>query len=121
MQPRDFTVRATLAKVQYHYDFAMIGVEKEEARRLVFIVEKFKDVAKKEYESETAHLHSGRESDSPVDTGEQFCPGRNYSKRRAESAKRRIKLYDRQALDIIVNKNNSFQNAVSQTRRLECK
>ncbi|MDR1340332.1 MAG: DUF6261 family protein [Prevotellaceae bacterium] len=55
---RDFTVRATLAKVQYHYDFAMTGVEKEEARRLVFIVEKYKDAAKKEYESETAHLRS---------------------------------------------------------------
>jgi hypothetical protein len=33
-------------------------VEKEEARRLVFIVEQYKDAAKKEYESETAHLRS---------------------------------------------------------------
>ncbi|MDR1119585.1 MAG: hypothetical protein LBM08_01545 [Dysgonamonadaceae bacterium] len=44
---RDFTVRATVAKVQYHYDFAMTGVEKEEARRLVYIVEKYGKLTKK--------------------------------------------------------------------------
>jgi hypothetical protein len=55
---RDFTVRAIIAKVQYHYDFAFAAEEKEAARRLVYIVAKYKDAAKKEYESETAYLRS---------------------------------------------------------------
>jgi hypothetical protein len=55
---RDFTVRAVNAKIQYHYDFALTDEEKEAARRLVFIVDKYKDVAKMEYESETANLRS---------------------------------------------------------------
>ncbi|MDR1594386.1 MAG: DUF6261 family protein [Prevotellaceae bacterium] len=55
---RDFTVRAVIAKVQYHYDFALTDKEREEARRLLYVVEKYRDVAKKEYESETALLRS---------------------------------------------------------------
>ncbi|MDR2125609.1 MAG: DUF6261 family protein [Prevotellaceae bacterium] len=55
---RDFTVRSVIAKTQYHYDFAVTDEEKEAARRLVYIVEKYKDAAKKEYESETALLRS---------------------------------------------------------------
>ncbi|MDR1582368.1 MAG: DUF6261 family protein [Prevotellaceae bacterium] len=55
---RDFTVRAVAAKVQFHYDFALADEEREEARRLLYVVEKYKDVAKKEYESETALLRS---------------------------------------------------------------
>lgn len=55
---RDFTVRALTTKVQYHYDFALTDGEREEARRLVYIVEKYKDAARMEYESETAHLRS---------------------------------------------------------------
>ncbi|MDR0726423.1 MAG: DUF6261 family protein [Prevotellaceae bacterium] len=55
---RDFTVRALIAKVQYHYDFALTDEEREEARRLLYVVEKYRDVAKKEYESETALLRS---------------------------------------------------------------
>jgi predicted XRE-type DNA-binding protein len=55
---RDFTVRAVIAKAQYHYDFAFTDEEKEDARRLLYVVEKYKGVAKKEYESETALLRS---------------------------------------------------------------
>jgi hypothetical protein len=55
---RDFTVRALIAKVRYHYDFAPTDGEKEEARRLAYIVEKYKNAAKMEYESETTHLRS---------------------------------------------------------------
>jgi hypothetical protein len=55
---RDFSVRAVIAKVQYCYDFALTDEEREEARRLLYVVEKYKDVAKKEYESETALLRS---------------------------------------------------------------
>jgi hypothetical protein len=55
---RDFTVRAVISKAQYHCDFAMTDTEREEARRLVYIVEKYRDVAKMEYESETANLRS---------------------------------------------------------------
>jgi hypothetical protein len=55
---RDFTVRAVIAKVQYHYDFALADEEREEIRRLLYVVEKYRNVAKKEYESETALLRS---------------------------------------------------------------
>ncbi|MDR1347776.1 MAG: DUF6261 family protein [Prevotellaceae bacterium] len=55
---RDFTVRAVIAKVQYHYDFAFTAEYREDARRLLHVVEKYKDAAKKEYESETALLRS---------------------------------------------------------------
>jgi predicted RND superfamily exporter protein len=53
---RDFTVRSVIAKVQYHYDYAQTDEEKENAHRLVYVVEKYKDVAQKEYESETTLL-----------------------------------------------------------------
>jgi hypothetical protein len=55
---RDFTARALIAKVQYHYDFALTGEERNEVRRLVYVVKKYRDAAKKEYESETAYLRS---------------------------------------------------------------
>ena len=55
---RDFTVRALIAKVQYYYDFVLAGEEREEARRLVYVVKKFRNVAKKEYESETDCLRN---------------------------------------------------------------
>jgi DNA replication initiation complex subunit (GINS family) len=55
---RDFTVRSVIAKVQYHYDYAQTDGEKENARRLVYVTEKYKNVAQKEYESETAYLRS---------------------------------------------------------------
>jgi hypothetical protein len=55
---RDFTVRSVVNKVQYHYDFAQNGAEREDARRLVYVVEKYGDAAKKEYEAETALLRS---------------------------------------------------------------
>lgn len=55
---RDFTVRSIIAKVQYHYDYAQSDGEKENARRLVYVVEKYRDVAQKEYESETAWLRN---------------------------------------------------------------
>jgi hypothetical protein len=55
---RDFTVRSIINKIQYHYDFAQNDAEKEDARRLAYVAEKYKDVAKKEYEAETALLRS---------------------------------------------------------------
>jgi hypothetical protein len=55
---RDFTVRAIIAKVQYHYDFAQSDEESEDACRLFYIVEKYKNVAKKEYEAETTLLRN---------------------------------------------------------------
>jgi hypothetical protein len=55
---RDFTVRSIIAKANYHYDFAQTDEERETARRLVYIVEKYKNVAKKEYEAETTLLRS---------------------------------------------------------------
>jgi hypothetical protein len=55
---RDFSARAIIAKVEYHYDFAQTDDEKEAARRLMYVVEKYKGVDKKEYKSETALLHS---------------------------------------------------------------
>jgi hypothetical protein len=55
---RDFTVRAVTTKIQYHYDFALADEEREKARQLFYVVEKYKNVAKKEYESETALLRS---------------------------------------------------------------
>ena len=55
---RDFTVRALIAKVDYSYDFAMSDDEREEARRLLFIVEKHRNVAKMEYQAETAGIRS---------------------------------------------------------------
>jgi hypothetical protein len=55
---RDFTARSIIAKVQYHYDFAQTDGEREDVRRLVYVVEKYKDVDRKEYETETAYLRS---------------------------------------------------------------
>jgi hypothetical protein len=55
---RDFTVRSVINKIQYHYNFAQNDAEKENARRLVYVAEKYRDVAKKEYEAETALVRS---------------------------------------------------------------
>jgi hypothetical protein len=55
---RDFSVRAVIGKVQYHYDFAMSEDEKGSARQLVYVVEKYRGADKKDYESETAILRS---------------------------------------------------------------
>jgi hypothetical protein len=55
---RDFTVRSTVNKIQYHYDFAQDDAEREDARKLLYVTEKYGDVARKEYESETASLRS---------------------------------------------------------------
>ncbi|MDR2423909.1 MAG: DUF6261 family protein [Prevotellaceae bacterium] len=55
---RDFTARAVIAKVDYSYDFALSDDEREEARRLLYVVEKYRKVALMEYEAETANLRS---------------------------------------------------------------
>jgi hypothetical protein len=55
---RDFTVRAVTGKVQYHYDFAFTEDEKQQARRLMHVVEKYKGAATKDYETETVYLRS---------------------------------------------------------------
>jgi hypothetical protein len=55
---RDFSVRAVIAKVEYHNDFATTEDEKEDARRLLYIVEKYKGADRKDYESETALLRN---------------------------------------------------------------
>jgi hypothetical protein len=55
---RDFTARAVIAKVDYSYDFALSDDEREEARRLLYVVEKYRKVAQMEYEAETANLRS---------------------------------------------------------------
>jgi hypothetical protein len=55
---RDFTVRSVIAKVQYHYDFAMNDNEKDATRHLMHVVEKYKGAATKDYETETAYLRN---------------------------------------------------------------
>ena len=55
---RDFTLRATIVKVDYCYDFAFSDEEREEARRLRYIVEKYRNAAKLEYKAETASIRS---------------------------------------------------------------
>ncbi|MDR2563978.1 MAG: DUF6261 family protein [Prevotellaceae bacterium] len=55
---RDFTARAVIAKVDYAYDFALSDEEREEARRLLYVVEKYRKVEQMEYEAETANLRS---------------------------------------------------------------
>ena len=55
---RDFTLRAVIAKVDYCYDFALSDEEREEARRLLYIVEKYRKVVQIEYQAETASIRS---------------------------------------------------------------
>lgn len=55
---RDFTVRAIIAKAQYCYTYAMTEEEKEDARKLVYITDKYKGVDKKSYEAETTDLRN---------------------------------------------------------------
>ena len=55
---RDFTLRAIIAKVDYNYDFAMSDGEREEARQLLYIAEKYRNAAKLEYQAETASIRS---------------------------------------------------------------
>ncbi|MDR3268307.1 MAG: DUF6261 family protein [Tannerella sp.] len=57
-EERDFTVRAIGAKVRYHYDYARTEEERDVARRLLYIVDTYKDAVQKDYESETAYLRS---------------------------------------------------------------
>lgn len=57
-EQRDFSVRAVIAKVRYHYDFAMSDEERNEACRLLLVAEKYKASARKNHESETACLRS---------------------------------------------------------------
>ncbi|MDR2466147.1 MAG: DUF6261 family protein [Prevotellaceae bacterium] len=57
-EQRDFSARAVIAKIRYHYDFAMSDEEKSEARRLLHVAEQYKTSARKNYESETASLHN---------------------------------------------------------------